>query len=402
MAENSPAMVGQGELAQVATPRLLLVLLCGVAFATSLNNAMLNPVLPDIADSLGVPIAAAGQLATASMITGAMAALVMGTLSDVYGRRTFVVGGLVALGVASLALAFAPTFAWALLGRTLAGFGYVMAVTLAIVGDWYGGAQRDRAAARILAADAVAWIAGVPIVAVAAQLLGWRAGVAGYAVVVLSVAVACLAWLPNRRSQMSRVALRSVLRTIWREHRGRSELLLVLAANGARSTCTMGFLAYASAFYREVFGLATWQVGPLIAVTAVAFVLGTIAGGRWSGTVGPRRLSALGCLLTGTFICVNPLMPTLVLATLATLLFAMFGGITNSTLIALLLRLATANRGATMALNSTLVSLGNALGVSVGGIGLAALGYPGLGLAVAAFAALAAGLVYTSGSDAPS
>ena len=57
---------------------------------------MLSPLLPEIARSLGVSVAAAGQLNTVALITGAVAGLATGTLSDIYGRRLLLTGGLAA------------------------------------------------------------------------------------------------------------------------------------------------------------------------------------------------------------------------------------------------------------------------------------------------------------------
>ncbi len=100
-----------------------LALLCVVTFTLQLPGAMLNPILPDMAGSLGVSVAAVGQLGTIVSLVGATAALLVGTLSDLYGRRPFLVGGLVLVSLGTLALAVAPTFGWALASRSCASCG---------------------------------------------------------------------------------------------------------------------------------------------------------------------------------------------------------------------------------------------------------------------------------------
>jgi predicted MFS family arabinose efflux permease len=69
-------------------------LLCFLAFVASLQLAMLHPILPDIAAGLGVSIPVVGQLVTATMFVGGLAVLITGMLSDIYGRKPCVVGGL--------------------------------------------------------------------------------------------------------------------------------------------------------------------------------------------------------------------------------------------------------------------------------------------------------------------
>jgi predicted MFS family arabinose efflux permease len=77
-----PLRVGDPREAGSAAPRHLLPLLCSFSFVLSLNNGLLNPLLPKVVDDLGISITAAGQLATVSLVTCALAALVTGTLSD--------------------------------------------------------------------------------------------------------------------------------------------------------------------------------------------------------------------------------------------------------------------------------------------------------------------------------
>ena len=375
---------------RAATRHDLLPLLCALSFALSLNSGVLNPLLPEISRDLGVSITAAGQLATVSLVTCALAALVAGTLSDLYGRRVFLAGGLALVGAGALGTSLSPTYAAALLGRALGGLGFVMAVALALAGDAFRGAERDQAAARLLVADASAYLVGVPLVAATAQLAGWRLANAGFGV--LCLVLALLAWtgLPHQPRPVETPGLRAAFAALWHEHRRRPELLLVLLANGLRNTFWVGFTTYAGAFYAAIFGFQTWQLGPLLALGAAFYIAGTEAGGRLVGRLGPARLTAAGCggaALLATALPLVAVLP-LSLATLAAL--CLLGGAANSALMAWLLRLAPARRGGTLALSNALTNLGAAVGAACGGVGIMVMGYSGLGLAVAGFALAAA------------
>lgn len=375
-------------------PRGLLALLCAFSFTLSMNNGLLNPVLPEVARDLGVTVAVAGQLATASLLVGAVSGLVAGILSDLYGRRRFLAAGFGAIGLGALALAFAPDYVVALLSRLLAGCGFVMAVNLAVAGDWYRGATRDRAAARMLAAEALAWVAGVPLLAVIADFLDWRAGTLCFAVLALTMSV--LAWFAVPRTAQPRPdgGLGKALAAIWQEHRGRTDLLLALLANATRNMYWIGFTTYASAFYVFAFHLETWQIGPVLTVCSIAFIAGAEAGGRSITRLGTRFLATASALTAGVLVAVLPAVSPFAMSLAVATGFCAAAGVLNSALVALVLRLAPASRGTTLAANGALTNLGAALGVSIGGLGIALFGYGGLGLSMAALAFLAAALLW--------
>jgi DHA1 family chloramphenicol resistance protein-like MFS transporter len=279
----------------------------------------------------------------------------------------------------------------ALFGRAAGGLGFVMAVALALAGDSFQGRSRDRAAGRMLAAEALAWVAGVPIIAVATQLVGWRSSLAGFGLLALALAVLAAFILPRRTSPSQATTPKQALWAIWQEHHSRPDLLLVLVANGLRNTYWVGFTTYAGAFYVATFGLATWQLAPILAVCAIGYIVGTETGGRLVSRLGPARLTAIGCGSAALLLALLPQVPLLGASLVVVAASCVFSGAANSALIAWILRLASEQRGATLALNSALTNLGAALGAAACGAGILLLGYTGLGLAAASLAVLAAG-----------
>src|SRR5437773_157654 len=90
----------QSPPAAASSTRLILPVLCICSFAVPFNNYILSPILVDVSRDLHVSLATAGLLQAAFAIPGSTMALVMGPLSDKYGRRPILL-----LGVGLLTLA---------------------------------------------------------------------------------------------------------------------------------------------------------------------------------------------------------------------------------------------------------------------------------------------------------
>lgn len=161
-----------------ATPRApSLPLLFAMMFAGQLATTIFLPGLPAIATDLTTTLSAAQMLLPAYLGAFAIAQLVVGPLSDAFGRRPVIVGGLTLFSLASLAAALAPDIGLLLIARAIQACGAcaTMVVARAIIRDTAEGA----AAARAMTALAIAMAVGPS----AAPLIGgqivtwfdWRA-----------------------------------------------------------------------------------------------------------------------------------------------------------------------------------------------------------------------------------
>ena len=83
-------------------------LLFAMMFASQLATTIFLPGLPDIARDLATTLSAAQMLLPAYLVSFAIAQLIVGPLSDAFGRRTIILSGLVLFSLASLAAALAP------------------------------------------------------------------------------------------------------------------------------------------------------------------------------------------------------------------------------------------------------------------------------------------------------
>ena len=93
----------------------LIVLLGALSTFGPLSMDLYLPGLPEMADDLSASASAAQLTMTTCMIGLAVGQVVMGPVSDQFGRRRPLLGGLAAFRLASLLCAIAPSV-WVLLG----------------------------------------------------------------------------------------------------------------------------------------------------------------------------------------------------------------------------------------------------------------------------------------------
>jgi len=160
------------------TDRLRLVAL--LAAITSLGPfAMqsLAPALPVIAADMGVSAASAQLLLSLSILAIGLATLLLGPLSDYFGRRPVALVSLLVTALASVVVALAPTIEGAIAARFVqagaAGAGMVLG--RAIARDLYGPVGAAQVIAQMTAVMVVAPMVAPAIGGVIAAVAGWRA-----------------------------------------------------------------------------------------------------------------------------------------------------------------------------------------------------------------------------------
>ena len=166
-----------GLIAVSRADRALILTVALGAMLAPLNSTMIAIALLPIVDDFHTTLAAAGWLVTAYLLALVVVLPLAGKLGDRYGRRAFVLGGLLGFGVASLGAAVAPSLA------LLVAFRLAQAVACAVVVPNGVGLIRDSIAAErrgrafgILAGSlALAAGLGPPLGGLLVLLGGWRA-----------------------------------------------------------------------------------------------------------------------------------------------------------------------------------------------------------------------------------
>ncbi|MBR1125300.1 multidrug effflux MFS transporter [Bradyrhizobium lablabi] len=189
-------------LAQSRLMLLMLVLMTGVA---PISLYMLVPALPVLAETFQSDISVAQMTVSLYMVGIACSQLVMGPLSDKFGRRPVLLAGLTLMVAASIGCSLAHTLPQLIAARFLQALGGAsgMVISRAIIRDLY---PRERVGAMFSLVIAVMMVAQM-LSALAGGLLeitfGWRAIFYFITAASLGVAVLIAIALPETRGERS-------------------------------------------------------------------------------------------------------------------------------------------------------------------------------------------------------
>ncbi|MGW2052913.1 MFS transporter [Streptomyces sp. NPDC001840] len=157
--------------------RLTLVVLLVAQFMLAVDFSILNVALPAIGDGLGFSLAGLQWVATAFALAAAGFTLLFGRVADLVGRRRIFLGGMVLLGVSSLAGGLAATPGTLLIARAAQGLA-TAAVTPAglslLTTAFPEGPARDKALGLNGALMSAGFTTGAVLGGVLTDLLSWR------------------------------------------------------------------------------------------------------------------------------------------------------------------------------------------------------------------------------------
>jgi MFS transporter, DHA1 family, multidrug resistance protein len=276
-----------------------IALLIGIATVSPLGINMYLPSMPGMARALGTDFATV-QL-TLSLYLAAMAVgqLIVGPLSDRFGRRPVLLAGLFVFVIGSGVCATAPSVGILIAGRVVQALGGCagIALTRAIVADLYGRAQAASMIAYVTMGMAVAPMIAPTIGGVLETLHGWRATFAfltAYGGVVALLSLFFLA--ETHKNRAGEGAARKLLRSYPGLFRSRLFWGYALT-NGFASAVFFAFLAGAPFVVIELLGRSPAQYGAWFALVPSGYILGNFATGRLATRFGPDRLILSGTLM---------------------------------------------------------------------------------------------------------
>lgn len=263
---------------------------------TSISVLSLNLFLPSLsriaaeyqADYALVSLSIGGYLAVSAVLQ-----VIMGPLSDLYGRRPVLLAGLAIFVVASVGCYMAQDI-WVFLGFRLLQSTVVcaMVISRAVVRDIAPQNEAARLLGLIGTAMALAPLLGPVLGGVLDELFGWRANFAAF--VVIGVAMFALTWvdLPETNPHLGT--------GFARHFRSYPELLgvpLFWAHCGSLVFSVGGFYAFlggAPQVAEAQFGLSPAWVGVGMGSISAGFMLGNFLTGRLSGRVPLSRIVLAG------------------------------------------------------------------------------------------------------------
>jgi MFS transporter, DHA1 family, multidrug resistance protein len=261
---------------------------------------MYLPALPDISRQLHASASAVQLTLTACLIGMAAGQLILGPVSDRYGRRPPLLVGLAAFTLSSLACAFAPNI-YALTGfRLIQGFGGAAGIVIArsIVRDLHSGVALSRFFSTLMLATGVGPVVAPQIGSWILSVTSWR-GVFVVLAVFGSILI-CSAWwrVPETLAPENRLSgsVLSTLGTMVAVSRDRVFISSVLAC-GLGMGGTFAYIAGSSFVLQNVYGLSATGYGLVFAFNAFGMIIGAQVSGRLAGRFGAGRLLTAGLVI---------------------------------------------------------------------------------------------------------
>ena len=354
----------------------LLPTLCFACFASSVSLRAVDPMLPAIAGDFNISLGEAALLASAYSFPYAIMQLLLGPAGDAFGRTRLIRLSLAMVGLGSALCAVAPSFVVALLARMLAGAfaGGIVPVCLALVGDRTALADRQYALSRIMIATITGQMTGAAAAGLLAAAVGWRMMFVATTVVVGSAFLASLLFLESagdRRTPFTPAQIAHGYRVVL----ANPASLVVFAMAAAEGLFLYGIFPFVAPLiaahgeggtFEAGLALASFAIGGVLYGLAVRVVL------RWLDTVG--MLLSGGVLAGLAYMAVATALPFA--GTAALFLIAGFGAyMLHNTLQTRATELAQTARGATFALFSASLFLGQGIGPVAGGAAVPTTGF---------------------------
>jgi DHA1 family bicyclomycin/chloramphenicol resistance-like MFS transporter len=355
-------------LDRTTPPKIVTLILMAGLSALTMNIFL--PSLPGMASYYGVPYGVMQQSVALYLLLSALLQILIGPISDRYGRRAVLIGALLLFLLATVGTLLAPTATWFLVFRMAqAVIAAGMVLSRAVVRDMVADAQAASMIGYVTMGMSLVPMIGPVIGGVLDDLYGWQANFA--LLLILGLGTLALVWADlGETATLRRVSLMDQIRTYPALLASRRFWGYTLSAAFA-SGCFFAYLGGAPYVGDKIFGLSSTHVGALFALTAIGYALGNFFAGRYSVRLGMNRMILIGCMVTSVGLALLTLLTALGLSG-PTVFFGLtiFMGLGNG------ICLPNANAGM-LSVRPDLAGTASGLGGAIligGGAGLAAFG----------------------------
>ncbi len=260
---------------------------------------VLVPSLPSMGEALGASTATVQLTVTLYLLAVGAGQLFYGPLSDRFGRRPLLMGGLALYAVASLGAALAPDVTGVVVARMLQAAGACAGVVLAraVIRDVWPREQSASVLGYVTMGMTIAPMFAPIIGSLLEMVFGWRATM--LACLAFVVPLALVAWrrlpetLPAPQPLPGLVAIWGAYRSVF-AHAG-------FRAHAAITACSTGvffaFLGGAPYVVVQGMGYSPLVFALAFATISIAFALGNWIAGRMAMRLGLMRLLGTGIAL---------------------------------------------------------------------------------------------------------
>lgn len=273
-----------------------LILMAGLS---ALTMNIFLPSLPGMAAWFDAPYALMQLSVALYLALSAVLQVVIGPVSDRFGRRKVLLVSLVLFLIATVGTLFAPDATSFLVFRMAqAVIAAGMVLSRAVVRDMVPDAQAASMIGYVTMGMSIVPMIGPVIGGVLDETFGWQANFA--LLLALGLATFALIWADlGETATIRRISFMDQVRTYPALLKSRRFWGYV----GCASFASGSFFAYlggAPYVGNVVFGLSSSEIGVLFAITAVGYAAGNFIAGRFSVRVGMNRMVLMGSLVTAS------------------------------------------------------------------------------------------------------
>ncbi|WP_369030776.1 multidrug effflux MFS transporter [Streptomyces adonidis] len=277
---------------------LVTFVLGGLTATPPLAMDMYLPSLPEVTTSLNAPAASVQLTLTACLAGMALGQLLIGPMSDRWGRRRPLLAGLVVYVVATVLCGIAPSLEFLVAFRLVQGLAGSAGIVIAraVVRDLYDGDAMARFFSTLMLISGVAPVVAPLIGGQILRVTDWRGVFA--VLTVVGIALAVLVWFrlpetldpPDRHSGGVGEALRS-MRTLLADRVFTGYVL----AGGFAFAALFAYIAASPFVIQEIYGASPQTFSLLFGVNSIGLVIvGQINGKVLVGRVSMDKVLAVG------------------------------------------------------------------------------------------------------------
>ncbi|RUR69942.1 MFS transporter [Variovorax guangxiensis] len=349
-------------MSQPAPRRALWALLAG-NFVIGTGVMVVPGTLNEISASLSVTAATAGQLITAAAAVMCIGAPLLAAAVAGWDRRQLLALTLLWYAIGHVLCALMPTFGALLPVRMLTVIAPAIFTpqAAACAGLLVPPEHRGRAVTFVFLGWSMASVLGLPIGALIGGHLGWRMAFA--AIAALSVASATSVWLtlPNgiRPAALTAAAWSRVLRS--------PVLMGIVSVTALQGAGQFVLFSYFGPILKQSFGADATTLSVMWALFGACGLVGNMVVSRFIDRVGAGRMVLVTTVLIASSLLLWPLASTLAWLAVVLVPWGLGCFATNSAQQARLVGLAPALAPGSVALNSSGIYTGQAVGAALGG-----------------------------------
>jgi predicted MFS family arabinose efflux permease len=376
------------------TPNALLAVLGLTGFAANIAIRIVDPIVPLLAREFDAAVTTVALLASAYTLPYALGQPILGPLGDSKGKVRVMSAALFVLTAALVASAFAWDVASLAVCRVVSGLagGACIPLALALVGDRFALADRQRAISRYLLYVILGQTSGPPLAGLLSEWIGWRPvfGIAAVIALVAGVAVK-LSIKPNPGAARPPFRFDAIMAN-YRLILANPMAKYCYGAVAAEGVFIYGFLPYVAALLESRGAGSVKEAGFVVAGIGLGGLMFNIVLTSLQKRMGRAAIMRAGSVvimagMAGVAIALTWPLEMLAFAAVGMGFYMLHTGIqTEAT------ELAPGARGSAIALHAFSLFLGMAIGPLVYGAAIPLLGAP-LSLLIGGALVMAAGFV---------